>query len=109
MRFARYIANGVISCDTVAGYLSTIKRLHELGGFEFPKTVYLLKHQIAALRRELAHIIKKAPPITLQILGQIHRIVDMRNEVEVVAYAALVVGFVLFLRKSNLVPDSMEF
>ena len=107
VRFARYIGSGVTSFDTVTGYMSTIKRIHELGGFPFPQDLHLLKLEMMALRRELAHFIKKAPPVSPELLWKIHQQVDMTKSVNVTAYAALVVGFTLFLRKSNLVPDTV--
>ena len=99
--------NAVTGADTVAGYLSSIKRLHELGGFPFPAQTHLLKLQMMAIRRELAHLVKKAPPIAPEILLDIYQVMDKQSEQELVAYAALVVGFTLFLRKSNLVPETV--
>ena len=108
VRFARYVANAVTSYDTVAGYLSSIKRLHELGDFVFPRNTYLLKLELMAIRRELAHLVKKAPPVTPELLASIFQHMNIQSDQEVAAYTALVVGFTLFLRKSNLVPDSVD-
>ena len=106
-KFARYLANGVTSYGTVTGYISTIKKIHELGGFPYPRNMPRLQHERAALKIELAHLIKKAPPITPQMLMKIYQHVNLKDEVDIVAFAALVIGFVLFLRKSNLVPDTL--
>ena len=108
VQFARFIANAVTSYDTVAGYMSVIKRLHELGGYAYPTEVFLLKQEMMGIKKELAHIIKKAPPVTPQILMEIFKHVNIKDQMQVVAFAALVVGFQLFLRKSNLVPDTIE-
>ena len=108
IRYARYLANGVTSYDTVKGYLSTIKRLHEIGGFQFPSETHLLKQELKAIRRELITAIKKAVPITPQILLQIYSVIKLKDIVDVVTYAGLVIGFCLFLRKSNLVPDTQD-
>ena len=107
IRFVRYVANGVTSYDTVTGYLSSIRRLHELGGFPLPKEVHWLKLELMAIKRELAHLVKKAPPITPLMLVEMFQHVTASRQ-DQVAYAALVVGFTLFLRKSNLVPDSIN-
>ena len=106
--FARYVANAVTSYDTVAGYLLSIKRLHELGSFEFTQNTYLLKLELMVIRRELAHLLKKAPPVTPELLAGIFQQVNIQSDKEVAAYAALVVVFTLFLKKSDLVPDSGE-
>ena len=102
------MANGVTSYDTVKQYLSAIKKLHELGGFEFPKEVHRLKQQLNAIRRELAGPVKKAVPITPEILSKIYGVVDLQKPIEVVSYFGLLLGFCLFLRKSNLVPETPE-
>ena len=108
VRFGRFVANAITSYDTVAGYLSSIKRLHELGSFPFPEKLHLLKLEMMAIKKELAHLVKKAPPITPQILLEISEHVNWQNQEEMVSYAALVIGFTLFLRKSNMVPESVN-
>ena len=51
---------------------------------------------------------KKAPPVTPELLAGIFQQVNIQSDQEVAAYAALVVVFTLFPKKSNLVPDSGE-
>ena len=74
----------------------------------FPRNTYLLKLELMAIRRELAHLVKKAPPVTPELLASIFQHVNIQSDHRVAAYTALVVGFTLFLRKSNLVPDSVD-
>ena len=100
--------NGVTSYDTVTGHLSTIKRMHELGGWETIEHPHLLRLELMAIKRELAHVIKKAPPITPEILVEIYKFVNKQDQLELVAFAVLVVGFTLFLRNSNLVCDTLN-
>ena len=99
IRYIRFLANGVTSYNTVASYLSTIKRMHELGEFSYPETVFLLKLELMAIKRELAHVIKKAPPVTPEILVDIFRHVNIKDQQEVTAFAALVIGFTLFFKE----------
>ena len=109
VRYARYLANGLSSYDSVKGYVSAVKRLHELGGFGFPSEIHLLRLELRAIQFELVHEIKKAVPVTPQLLVDIYRFVRFVNikiPVQLVCYVALVVGFTLFLRKSHLVPDT---
>ena len=108
IRFSRYLANGVTSYDTIKGYLSTIKKSHELAGLPFPEKCHLLKHQLLALRKELAHPVKKSAPVTPTSLSEMYAWVDKSSPLELTCYASLVVGFTLFLRKSNLVPEAQE-
>ena len=53
-------------------------------------------------------MVKKAPPITPDILLDVARHVNVGNIEEMTSSAALVVGFTLFLRKSNLVPETIQ-
>ena len=108
IRYVRYLGNGLTSYDSLAGYLSTVKRAHELGGFEFPQNTHLLKAEMLALKRELAGPVKKAPPVTPVILSDIYKYVNLQEDLEALCYAGLVLGFCLFLRRSNLVPESED-
>ena len=42
-----------------------------------------------------------------QILLKLSRVVNYRDQVEMVAWTGVLLGFYMFLRKSNLVPDTM--
>ena len=108
VRYVRYLANGVTSYDTVKGYLSGVKCLHEIGGFPFPPPhqLKILGMEMRSIKFELAGQVKKAVPVTPKLLLKIYNIVDFTDNEQLVAYVALVVGFMLFLRKSNLVPES---
>ena len=106
IQFSRYLANGVTAYETVKGYLSTIKKCHELAEIPFPDRCPILRHHMMAIKKELARPVHKASPITPQDLLQMYTKMDRRDIVQVTCYAALVIGFTLFLRKSNLVPDT---
>lgn len=109
VRYARYIANTVTSYDTVMNYLSGVRKLHALGGFEVPAADDPnLRHIMRAIRLELAHPIKQAEPVTPHLLRCIYEHVDLHSPFDLVCYTALLVGFYLFLRKSNLVPESVK-
>ena len=106
IRFARYLGNGVTSFNTIKNYLTIIKRVHEICGYPFPKDIEMLRLQLKALKFELAGPVKKAVPVTPQLLLDLYQYVDVNDDVEIVAYVGLLIGFCLFLRKSNLVPDT---
>ena len=108
VRYVRYLANGVTSYGTVTGYLSTIKRLHEIGGYPFPQELHQLKLELMTIKFELAGPMKQVTPVTLSLLVRIFEVVNQADNKQMVGYAALVIGFCLFLRKSNLVPESLS-
>ena len=56
----------------------------------------------------MAHAIKQAVPITPELLLKMGKVVNYLDQVEMVAWVGVLLGFYMFLRKSNLVPDTME-
>ena len=60
------------------------------------------------LKRVMPHIIKQAAPITPEILVKLSKLVNYNDITEVIAWTATLLGFYMFLRKSNLVPDTMH-
>ena len=63
---------------------------------------------ITGLKRVMPHAIKQAEPITPEILLKLSKVVNYRDQVEMVAWTGLLLGFYMFLRKSNLVPDTID-
>ena len=59
-----------------------------------------------SLKAELAKPTKHAKAMTPEILRDIYDHVDFTDPQQLVCYMAILVGFHLFLRKSNLVPES---
>ena len=54
------------------------------------------------------HEVKQAAPMTPQLLLRLSRVVKFTDDTELVAWTATLLGFHMFLRKSNLVPDTMD-
>ena len=63
---------------------------------------------MTGLKRIMPHAVKQAEPITPEILVKLSKVVNFKDPVEMVAWTAVLLGFYLFLRKSNLVPDTMN-
>lgn len=107
VRFARYVGNSVTSIETVQNYISGVRTLHRIGGFPVPDSQDPnLQLLLRGLKFELAHATKQAKPITPRMLFKIYQIIDLKNQLHVIMFAALILGFYLFLRPSNLVPQS---
>lgn len=109
VRYARYIANTVTSVETVGNYVSGVRRLHQLGGFPVPSAQEPNFQQLMrGLKFELAHPIKQAAPMTPDLLRRIYHMVDFSRAEELVSYTAILIGFYMFLRRSNLAPETQE-
>ena len=56
------------------------------------------------IRRLLQHEIKRAQPVTQEMLLQMVDLVDIEDQRQLSIWVSILFGFHLFLRKSNLVP-----
>lgn len=87
---------------SVTNYISGLKKLHGYARVPFPQCTANVDSVFQGVKRLLAHETKQAEPITPQILKRIASRVNGSCPAQVVAFTALVVGFYLFLRASNL-------
>ena len=107
-RFGQYLSETFQSPDSVGNYLSGISTWLALLGLQVPDTSdKQMKMFAAGLKRVMSHSIKQAEPVTQQLLLRMSKVVKFIDQVEMVAWTALLLGFYLFLRKSNLIPDTM--
>ena len=60
------------------------------------------------LKRVMQHTVKQAAPVTPLILLKMSKVVNYRDKIEVIAWTAVLLGFYMFLRKSNLVREAMD-
>ena len=87
--------------------MSLCKTLHVLLQFDTLAFDHLmLRLTLRGLHRNNPHVPHQAPPVTPEILTQIHSLLDFNKEEDVVFWAVVLVGFFLLLRKCNLVPDA---
>ena len=56
----------------------------------------------------MPHALKQAEPVTPELLVKISKVVNFKDQVEMVVWTGLLLGFYKFLRKSYLVPDTMD-
>ena len=108
-RFGQHLCETFKLPDSVNNYISGIRTCLALLGLEIPDTDdRQMKMFTTGLKRAMAHAIKQAEPVTPQLLLKLSRVVNYKDQVEMVAWTGLLLGFYMFLRKSNLVPDTME-
>lgn len=101
-RYMAFLTFSLSSSDSVMNYISGLKKLHAYARVPFPELSPYVDTVFQGVKRLLAHQVQQAEPITPQILKRIATIVDKRSPNHVVMFTALVVGFYLFLRSSNL-------
>ena len=108
-RFGQTLTKELSSPESIGNYLSGVRTMMALLGLE-PPDVKDRQMQMftAGLKRTMEHTVKQAAPMTPQLLARISKVVNYRDKVKVIAWTAMLLGFYMFLRKSNLVPDAMD-
>ena len=108
VRCAQYLANEGKSPGTIANTISTIRTLQGLMGWPTPELYDIaIKLELKGLNNLSQAVVKRANPMTPEILLKISQKVDVNNQLEMVCFVAILVGFFLLLRKSNLIPDNL--
>ena len=108
-RFGQHLSETFSSAEAVGNYLSGIRTCLALLGLQVPDiNDKQMKMFTAGLKRVMPHAVKQAEPVTPQLLFKLSKVVNFKDQVELVAWVALLLGFYMFLRKSNLVPDTMD-
>ena len=107
-RFGQHLARTFKSPEAVGNYQSAVRTFMALLGLTIPnpheKEMQMFNQ---GLKRIMDYDVKQAAPITPEILLRMSRVVDFTNLTDMVAWVAALIGFTMFLRKSNLVPDTM--
>lgn len=106
-RFIAFLARSMSSAQSVRNYLNGVKTVHLCSGFNFEHLrSFDYSLIIKGLAREKLHLPKKALPVTPDLLLRIRNILDLESVDGASFWCACVLGFLLMLRKSNLVPES---
>ena len=108
-RFGQHLSRTFDSPDAVNNYISGVRTCMALLGFPIPDIKDKQMQMFSTgLRCSMLHEVKQAAPVTPELLIRLSKVVDYRDQVEMVAWVGVLLGFYMFLRKSNLVPDTMD-
>ena len=108
-RFGQHLSGTFESPEAVGNYLSGIRTCLALLGLDIPDVNdRQMKMFTVGLKRVMPHAVKQAEPVTPPLLVKLSKVVNYRDQVEMVAWTGLLLGFYMFLRRSNLVPDTMD-
>lgn len=106
--FIKFLELNVKSPKTVYNYLLGVKVKHHWLGYEVKAFSSIrVKHMLRAVIKMSTHIVKQAQPVTPQILVEIKSVLNLKQPNDATFWAACVLSFMLMLRKSNLVPDTL--
>lgn len=106
--FIKFLELNVRSPKTVYNYVLGVKIRHHWLGYDVKAFSSLrVKHMLRAVVKMSTHVVKQAQPVTPQILLEIKSTLNMSDPDDVTFWAACLVSFMLMLRKSNLVPNTL--
>ena len=108
-RFGQHLSATFESPEAVGSYISGIRTCLALLGLDVPDVNdRQMKMFITSLKRAMPHSVKQAKPLTPPLMLKLSKVVNYKDQIELVAWTALLLGFYMFLRKSNLVLDTMD-
>lgn len=104
----RYIAHLSLklSFSSLRNYPSVVRILHLEAGKPNPLDSYYISSILKGARRVLGEVSKPKLPITIDILKQVFSCIDLSSSHDICFWAACLVAFFSFFRKSNLLAPS---
>lgn len=108
MLYVKFLELNVKSPRTVYNYVLGVKIMHHWNGQPVDAfNAIRVKHILRAIVKVSTHVVKQAAPVTPGMLAQIRSLLDDDDPDDVTFWAVCLVAFMLMLRKSNLVPDTL--
>ena len=103
-KFTTHLSTTMKTVQAIKAYCHTVCEQHEMLGYK-PVRLGLCFHKaISGIKKVLHHQVKRAKPLTSELLLQMLPVVNLNNDKEFVVWVAVITGFNLVVRKSNLVP-----
>lgn len=107
--YVTWLCRSLKSQNSVSNYINGLKVMHTLKGVSVKSfTDIAIRLSLWGAARKLRHTTKKAEPITVKILESLLDLLDLTKPLDASYWALFVLSFFLFMRKSNMVPDSVE-
>ena len=108
-RFGQHLSSTLESPESAMNYMSGVRTCLALLGLQIPEANdKQIKMFTTGLKRTMPHAVKQVEPVTPQLLVRLSKVVNFKDQVKLVSWTGLLLGFYLFLHKSNLVPDTMD-
>lgn len=108
-RFAVYLHLKKLKPETINNYLSGVRTLHALADLPYPNTESLIHRMVLkGIKSQNKNPRKQAEAITPQVLKLISQQVQYSDDLEMVAWVAVLIGFHCLLRASNLTVRSAQ-
>ena len=106
-RYALELTDTHDSVDSIKNYVGGVRKLFALMNFPEPDIGdYVYGLTIKGITRDKGHVVRRAHPVTPDLLVSMYGKVNTQDIRHIVAWVAVLLGFYAFFRKSNLVPES---
>ena len=107
--YAQFLSRSFTSVNSIKNYISGIKTMHSIVGFSVDHiNNYLLNLSLKGISRLNPRQVKRAKPITIDILLALYEDLDFSEPENIVYWCLFIFAFFLLARKSNLVPTSQQ-
>ena len=88
-------------------YIDGVRKVHVLWHTEPPSLMDIeVRIMLLGLNKTMLSPIKQAQPITPEIMLDMVTFLDLSKRADLAFWGVVVIGFFMFCRKSNLIPDS---
>lgn len=105
--FAQFLSRTFKSTDSIKNYISGVKSMHILLGYSVEHiNQFILNLSLKGIAKLNPYCLKRAHPITPQILLKIAELMNFENKTDLVYWCLFLFAFFFLARKSNLVPTS---
>lgn len=104
VNLARYIAylETKLTFSSLKQYLNIVRLIHVENNLPNPLKSWHIQSLLSGCKRVLGNEVKPKLPMTLSLLEQIFKTIDLCSPFQLVFWAACLLAFYSFLRKSNL-------
>ena len=106
--YATYLSLSFSSVDSIKLYCGTVCELHKMNSLTPIRRGWLYAKALQGICRPLQHKVRQAEPLTTDLLMQMVEHVNINDQMELASWVAILLGFFLFLHKSNLVPVTKQ-
>ncbi len=107
--FAVFLSEKVRTIGTISGYINSVVHLHKRCGFAVPdRKDYEFKLTMTGLKNHLRRRVRKAAPMTPEILLEFRKILDLNDPLDATYWALFLVSYFLLIRASNVTPRSAK-
>ena len=105
-KFATFMSQKVKTVESIKSYCTTICQESELKGYRPARRGVKFYRCISGIRQALRHKVKRAEPMTNELLEKILKVVKLHDDKEFATWVTMLSCYCLMVRKSNLVPLS---